>query len=181
MRWIVLAILAGICVPSVSRCFYLLTGLSTLIPEYLQGVAAGSIVLKDVDTRKRYQNLWTEAFFSLQTHLLNVVILVLLGWNVWHWHIPAPPAWLRYVICVICIVAGVGDFLIARHLIRGYMQVRTTRQLFAEVYAHIENPEHPEDLPTPLTIGKVLPVWAGIGTYSLSTVAAGSLICLVWL
>jgi hypothetical protein len=143
----------------------------------LQEVVAGGIDLKDVDTHKRVQNLWTELFFSLQTHLLNVVVLVLLGWTIWYCQVPALPTWVRYIISVISVAAGLGDFLIARYLIRGYMEVRETRRLFASVYSRRKPPEN---VPGPLTTGEVLPVWAGIGMYSVSVVAAGSLIYVVW-
>jgi hypothetical protein len=178
MKWIIMIMLAGILVPNIVKFFSMSVGLLGLLPEYLQWVMGDPTVLKDTGTRKRVQNTFTEIFFSMQTHLLNVVILVVLGWNVWHWQIPALWIWLRGIISVVSVVAGVSNVMIARHLFKEYMRVRVTGQVFARLRL---NMRHPENLPrTALTIDQTLSVWAGIGLYSLSAVACGSLICVMW-
>ena len=98
MLWIALLILAVILIPNLYKLCIVSIQMMGFLPSYLQSVTSDPSILGDESTRVRLQNAFTTIFFSIQTHALNVVAILLFGWIIWNRNDLALAQWLKIVI-----------------------------------------------------------------------------------
>ena len=98
MLWIALLILAVILIPNLYKLCIVSIQMMGFLPSYLQSATSDPSILGDESTRVRLQNAFTTIFFSIQTHALNVVAILLFGWIIWNRNDLALAQWLKIVI-----------------------------------------------------------------------------------
>jgi hypothetical protein len=170
--------LVGIIVPNLVKLFSVSTKLLGVMPTYLQWVGRDPAVLEDENTRGRLRSAFTEIFFSIQTHALNVAACALLGWIVWRGRLPALSPWLRGLASGVSIAAGVSNLIIASHLIGEFSRVHGAGRAARQLEEHLGIAE--DQRMRSFTVAEVIQAGAGIGIYVVSAVACAGLAYLMW-
>ncbi len=146
------------------------------MPMYLQSVTHDPAILENEQTRGRLENAFTEIFFSIQAHALNVVVLAVLGWGLWHGEMPSLSLWLKGILSGVALAAGISNLIIARYLIQEFSHLRESSRAIAQLALSLG-----EDQPTlGFSMTDVVQVWAWIGMYVSSAFACAGLVYLVW-
>ncbi len=178
MIWIALFILAVILIPNLYKLCTVSIQLIGFLPTYLQSVTADPTILGDANSRMRLQNAFTTIFFSIQTHALNVVAILLFGWEIWHRNEFALAPWLKIIISIVSIAACISSGMIARHLISEYRQVRETSRALEKLQSSIGGEESSKD--GSLTMLDTIHVWSAISMYLASGLVSLCLLLAAW-
>lgn len=178
MLWIALFILAVVLIPNLYKLCTICIQLIGFLPTYLQSVTADPTVLGEDNTRVRLQNAFTTIFFSIQTHALNVVTILLFGWIIWHKNDLALAPWLKIVISIVSIAACISSAMIARHLISEYQRVRETSRALTKLESSISGDDSPKD--GTLTKSDTIHIFLAISLYFASSLVAICLLFASW-
>ena len=178
MIWIALFMLAVILIPNLCKLCTVSMKLIAFLPTYLQAVTTYPTILGDANTRARLQNAFTTIFFSMQTHALNVVAILLFGWVIWYRNEFALALWLKIIVSIVSIAACISNRMCARHLISEYRQVRETSRALEKLQSSIGCEESSKD--GILTIPDTILVWSAISMYLVSGLVSLCLLLAAW-
>lgn len=175
MTFVMTLTLAIILIPNLVKLLSVSAKLISFMPMYLQAVTRDPMILENEETRSRLDNAFTEIFFSILTHALNVVVCTMLGWSLWHGKMPNLSPLLKGIVFGVALGAGISNFIITRYLIQEFLHVRGSSRAIAQLLSTLG-----KDEPTlAFSMADAVQVWAWIGMYVVSAFACAGLAYLV--
>ena len=177
MNWVITVALAGILVPNTVKLLSVSVQVISFMPMYLQSVTSDPSLLENQETRSRLQNAFTTIFFSIQTHGMNVLVLLVLAWSLWHGVTLNISGLLKGILLAIGLAAGISNLIVARSQIQEFFSVAKSSRAIEQLVTNLGQQQPSLGFSPTATVQ----VWAWIAMYIFSSVACAALMYLVWL